>query len=153
MSNKNRYFDIIRADVFSENGDLLLNDYVEEFNPYDVKKKEKKYANFGEIKLLDFGMKSENSRKADRAFHLKYLQAQEAISLNVLHTVPILQTEVSDTLGGYEALSSELKNLTYGDTELAVWIVDGSTYVLVNAGQGDSSCNLLFFCRIEKSDF
>lgn len=151
MLNKNRYFDIIREDVFTENGDLVLDNYVEEFEPYAVKGKEKQYANFGEIKLLDFGMKGKSSRKKDREFHLKYLQAQEAIALKVLHTVPILQTEVSDTLGGYETLSPLLKNLTYGDTELAVWIVDGSTYVLVNAGQGDSSCNLLFFCRIEEA--
>ena len=148
MLNENRYFDIIREDVFSENGDLVLDNYVEEFEPYAVPKKQKKYANFGEIQLLDFGMKMQKSEKSDRAFHRKYLQAQKAIALKVLHTVPILQTEVSDTLGGYDTLSPLLKNLTYGDTELAVWIVDGSTYVLVNAGQGDSSCNLLFFCRI-----
>ena len=150
MSLKNRYFDIIREDVFSEDGDLILDNYVEEFNPYAVKKKTKQYANFGEIKLLDFSMKATNSKKRDREFHIKYLQAQEAIALKVLHTVPILQTEVSDVLGGYDTLSPLLKNLTYGDTELAVWIVEGSTYVLVNAGQGDSSCNLLFFCRIEE---
>ena len=150
MRHKNRYFDIIREDVFSENGELVLDNYVEEFNPYAVKRKKKKYANFGEIQLLDFKMKATNSRKIDREFHIKYLQAQEAIVSNILHTVPILQTEVSDTLGGYETLSPLLKNLTYGDTELAVWIVDGSKYVLVNAGQGDSSCNLLFFCRIEE---
>jgi len=150
MSNKNRYFDIIREDVFGENGDLILDNYVEEFNPYAVPEKQKKYANFGEIQLLDFSMKARNSAKKDRAFHLKYLQAQEAIVVNVLHTVPILQTKVSDTLGGYDTLSPLLKNLTYGDTEMAVWIVDGSTYALVNAGQGDSSCNLLFFCRIEE---
>ncbi len=150
MINKNRYFDIIREDVFSENGDLVLDNYVEEFKPYAVIKEQKAYANFGEIQLLDFSMKAGNSAKKDRAFHLKYLQAQEAIVLKVLHTVPILQTEVSDSLGGYDTLSPLLKNLTYGDTELAVWIVDGSTYVLVNAGQGESSCNLLFFCRIEE---
>lgn len=150
MSLKNRYFDIIREDVFSEDGDLILDNYVEEFNPYAVKRKTKQYANFGEIKLLDFSMKATNSKKKDREFHIKYLQAQEAIVLKVLHTVPILQTEVSEVLGGYDTLSPLLKNLTYGDTELAVWIVEGSTYVLVNAGQGDSSCNLLFFCRIEE---
>jgi len=150
MLNKNRYFDIIREDVFTEGGDLVLDNYVEEFKPYAVDKRQKEYANFGEIKLLDFGMKASNSLKKDRAFHTKYLQAQEAIVLKVLGTVPILQTEVSDTLGGYDTLSPLLKNLTYGDTELAVWIVDGSTYVLANAGQGDSSCNLLFFCRIEE---
>lgn len=147
--NKNRYFDIIREDVFTKDGTLVLNNYVEEFNPYAVPKKQKQYANFGEIKLLDFSMKMKKSIKKDREFHMKYLQAQEAISLKVLETVPILQTEVSDTLGGYDTLSPLLKNLTYGDTELAVWLVDGSTYVLANAGQGDSSCNLLFFCRIE----
>ena len=150
MLNKNRYFDIIREDVFTEGGDLVLDNYVEEFNPYAVDKKQQQYANFGEIKLLDFSMKAGSSIKKDRAFHKKYLQAQEAIALKVLGTVPILQTEVSDTLGGYDTLSPLLKNLTYGDTELAVWIVDGSTYVLANAGQGDSSCNLLFFCRIEE---
>ena len=150
MLNKNRYFDIIREDVFSENGDLVLDDYVEEFEPYAVSGQQKQYANFGEIKLLDFAMKVGNSIKKDREFHTRYLQAQEAIALKILHTVPILQTEVSDTLGGYDTLSPLLKNLTYGDTELAVWIVDGSTYALVNAGQGDSSCNLLFFCRIEE---
>ncbi|CAA6804126.1 MAG: Unknown protein [uncultured Sulfurovum sp.] len=150
MLNKNRYFDIIREDVFTDDGSLVLNNYVEEFNPYAVPKQKKAYANFGEIKLLDFTMKMNHSAKKDRIFHIKYLQAQEAISLKVLGTVPILQTEVSDTLGGYETLSPLLKNLTYGDTELAVWLVDGSTYVLVNAGQGDSSCNLLFFCRIEE---
>ncbi len=150
MLNKNRYFDIIRKDVFTENGDLVLNNYVKEFNPYAVAKNQKKYANFGEITLLDFGMKMKNSRKKDREFHIKYLQAQRAISLKVLHTVPILQTKVSDTLGGYNRLSPLLRNLTYGDTELAVWIIDGFTYALVNAGQGDSSCNLLFFCRIEE---
>lgn len=150
MSLKNRYFDIIREDVFSEDGDLILDNYVEEFNPYAVKRKTKQYANFGEIKLLDFSMKATNSKKKDREFHIKYLQAQEAIAIKVLYTVPILQTEVSEVLGGYDTLSPLLKNLTYGDTELAVWIVEGSTYVLVNAGQGDSSCNLLFFCRIEE---
>jgi len=153
MSSKNRYFDIIREDVFTENGDLVLDNYVEEFNPYAVAEKQKKYANFGEIQLLDFSMKMGKSIKKDREFHLKYLQAQEAILEKVLHTVPILQTEVSDTLGGYDTLSPLLKNLTYGDTELAVWIVDGSTYALVNAGQGDSSCNLLFFCRIEELSY
>ena len=152
MLNKNRYFDIIREDVFSEDGNLVLDNYIEEFEPYAVPKKQKPYANFGEIQLLDFGMKAGTSLKKDREFHKKYLQAQEAIALKVLHAVPILQTEVSDSLGGYDALSPELKNLTYGDTELAVWIVDGSTYVLVNAGQGESSCNLLFFCRIEKQN-
>ena len=150
MLNKNRYFDIIREDVFSEDGNLVLDNYIEEFEPYAVSKKQKQYANFGEIQLLDFSMKIGNDIKKDKAFHLKYLQAQEAIALKVLHTVPILQTEVSDVLGGYDTLSPLLKNLTYGDTELAVWIVEGSTYVLVNAGQGDSSCNLLFFCRIEE---
>jgi len=149
MLNKNRYFDIIREDAFSEDGELILENYVEEFDPYAVDKKKKKYANFGEIKLLDFSMKSTPSLKKDREFHHKYLQAQEAIVVNILHTVPILQTEVSDEFGGHETLSPLLRNLTYGDTELAVWIVDGSTYVLVNAGQNESSCNLLFFCRIE----
>ncbi|CAA6799337.1 MAG: Unknown protein [uncultured Sulfurovum sp.] len=148
MINKNRHFDIIREDIFTEDGNLLLEDYVEEFNPYAVPRKQKKHANFGEIKLLNFSMKMKNSAKKDREFHIKYLQAQKAISLKVLNTVPILQTEVSDTLGGYDALSPLLRNLTYGDTELAVWIVEGVTYALVNAGQGDSSCNLLFFCRV-----
>ena len=150
MLNKNRYFDIIREDVFTEDGDLALNNYIEEFEPYAVPKKQKPYANFGEIKLLDFAIKSKNNAKQDRVFHRKYLQAQKAIALKVLFTVPILQTKVSDEPGSYDELSPLLRNLTYGDTELAVWIVDGSTYVLANAGQGESSCNLLFFCRIEE---
>jgi len=149
MLNKNRYFDIIREDVFSKNGDLLLNDYVEEFEPYAVPKTKKTYANFGEIKLLDFAMKANEDKRQDRKFNIKYKQAQEAISLAILNSVPILETEVSETLG-YESIPPLIRNLTYGDSELSVWIVDGFTYVLVNAGKGESACNLLFFCRVEE---
>lgn len=148
MLNKNRYFDIIRDDVFTKDGDLLLNNYVEEFEPYAVDAKKKAYANFGEIKLLEFGMKATTNERQDRQFRTKYFQAQEAISLSVLDTPPILQTEVSETLG-YDTIPPLLRNLTYGDSELSVWVVDGYTYVLVNAGKGESACNILFFCRVE----
>ena len=147
--NKNRYFDIIREDVFSNNGELVYNDYVTEFEPYAVAKEQKKYANFGAIELLDFQMKATISQHKDKKFHKKYMKVQHIITTTLFNTSPILETEVSEVLG-YDFISPLLRNLTYGDTELSVWIVDGFTYVLVNAGRGDSSCNLLFFCRIEE---
>jgi len=149
MLNKSRYFDIIREDVFSKNGNLLLNNYLKEFQPYAVPPKKKPYANFGEIKLLDFAMKANENLRQDRKFNIKYQQAQKAISLTILQTVPILETEVSETLG-YDSLPPLLRNLTYGDSQLSVWVVDGFTYALVNAGKGESACNLLFFCRVEE---
>ncbi len=148
-SNKNRYFDIIREDVFTNNGELVYNDYVTEFEPYAVAKEQKKYANFGAIELLDFKMKAGVSQYKDKKFHKKYMKIQNIITTTLFNTPPILETEVSEVLG-YDFISPLLRNLTYGDTELSVWIVDGFTYALVNAGRGDSSCNLLFFCRIEE---
>jgi hypothetical protein len=146
-NNENRYFDIIREDVFTNSGELVYNDYVTEFEPYAVGNKQKKYANFGAIELLDFGMKSGINEHKDRKFHKKYIKAQTIISETLFNTSPILETEVSEELG-YDFLNPRLRNLTYGDTELSVWVVDEYTYVLVNAGKGESSCNLLFFCRI-----
>ena len=149
QSNKNRYFDIIREDVFTESGELVYDNYVAEFEPYAVSKNQKQYANFGAIELLDFGMKGRINKHKDRKFHNKYMKAQDIINKTLFNTAPILETEVSERLG-YGFLSPLLRNLTYGDTELSVWVVDGYTYALVNAGKGDSSCNLLFFCRIEQ---
>ena len=148
-SNKNRYFDIIREDVFTNNGELVYNDYVTEFEPYAVAKEQKKYANFGAIELLDFKIKVGINEYKDRKFHKKYMKVQNIITTTLFNKSPILETEVSEVLG-YDFISPLLRNLTYGDTELSVWIVDGFTYALVNAGRGDSSCNLLFFCRIEE---
>lgn len=145
MLTKSRYFDIIREDVFTKEGHLKLNNYVEEFQPYAVSRKQKAHANFGEIKLLDFSMKSEHS---DKKFDLKYRQAQEAITRLVLNAAPTLQAEVSERLG-YHTIPPKLRNLTYGDSALSVWIIEEYTYVLVNTGLGESSCNLLFFCRID----
>jgi len=141
-----RYFDIIREDVFTKDGNLKLKNYVEEFQPYAVSTQKKAYANYGEIKLLDFCMKT---KKSDRKFHTKYLQAQEAISRLILHSEPSLQAEVSERLG-YHTIPENLRNLTYGDSTLSVWIVNGYTYVLVHTGLGESACNLLFFCRLEE---
>jgi len=149
MLNKNRYFDIIRDDVFTKDGDLKLNNYLEEFQPYAVSKKQKRYANFGEIRLLEFNMKGGNKEKDDNKFQIKYQQAQAAISNTVLQSYPILQAEVSDDLG-YETIPRLFRNLTYGDSQLSVWFVEGYTYVLVNTGLGESVCNLLFFCRVEE---
>ncbi|HHS93577.1 MAG TPA: hypothetical protein ENK82_09520 [Campylobacterales bacterium] len=149
MLNKNRYFDIIRDDVFTKDGHLKLKNYLEEFEPYAVSKKQKRYANFGEIKLLEFNMKGDNKIKDDTKFQIKYQQAQAAISNSVLHSSPILQAEVSEDLG-YEAIPTLFRNLTYGDSQLSVWFVEGYTYVLVNTGLGESICNLLFFCRVEE---
>jgi len=148
-NNKNRYFDIIREDVFTNSGELVYNDYVSEFEPYAVGNKQKKYANFGAIELLDFGMKAGINEHKDKKFHKKYIKAQTIITETLFNSSPVLETEVSELLG-YDFLSPLLRNLTYGDTELSVWIVDGYTYALVNAGKGESSCNLLFFCRIEE---
>ena len=148
-SNENRYFDIIREDVFTDNGELIYNDYVTEFEPYAVAKEQKKYANFGAIELLDFKMKNGINNRIDRKFHKKYMKIQNIITTTLFNTSPILETEVSEALG-YDCITPLLRNLTYGDTELSVWIVDGFTYVLVNAGRGDSSCNILFFCRVEE---
>lgn len=146
MLTKSRYFDIIREDVFTKEGDLKLKNYVEEFQPYAVTTQQKAYANYGEIKLLDFCMKT---KKSDRQFHLKYLQAKEAIVQVILEAEPIFETEVSE-LTGYHRIPKILRNLTYGDSELTVWVVEGYTYVLVHTGIGESACNLLFFCRIEE---
>jgi len=148
-NNKNRYFDIIREDVFTNSGELVYDNYVAEFEPYAVDKKQKKYANFGAIELLDFGMKVGLNEYKDRRFHKKYIKAQDIITTTLFNTPPVLETEVSEKVG-YDFLSPLLRNLTYGDTELSVWVVDGYTYALVHAGKGDSSCNLLFFCRVEE---
>jgi hypothetical protein len=147
-SNKNRYFDIIREDVFTNSGELVYDDYVTEFEPYAVAKEQKKYANFGAIELLDFKLKAGASSYKDKKFHKKYMKIQNIITTTLFNTPPILETEVSEALG-YDFITPLLRNLTYGDTELSVWLVDGLTYVLVNAGRGESACNLLFFCRVE----
>lgn len=146
MLTKSRYFDIIRENVFTKDGNLKLHNYVEEFQPYAVATEQKAYANYGEIKLLDFCMKT---KKSDRKFHLKYFQAQEVISSSILKAEPILQAEVSESVG-YHTIPANLRNLTYGDSEMSVWIVEGYTYVLVDTGRGESACNLLFFCRVEE---
>ena len=153
ITNKNRYFEIIRENVFSDDGSLLYDNYVEEFQPYDVNRSHKKYANFGAIQILEFGMKSEseynNSRK-DKKFQKKYERTKEYISTELFNSYPILETHVDDALS-HNLLTPFLRNLTYGKSTLSVWIEEEQTYVLVNAGRGESACNLLFFCRVENS--
>ena len=152
-NNRNRYFEIIREDVFTDDGILVYEDYVEEFEPYNVNKMNKKYANFGAIQLLKFAVKGGNpdrDEKKDEKFQKGYLKSKSYISSELLKASPILETHVSDTLS-QSILSPLLRNLTYGKTSLSVWIKDEQTYALVNAGRGDSACNLLFFCRVEES--
>jgi len=153
INDKNRYFEIIREDVFSDDGMLVYENYVEEFKPYDVRSTHKKYANFGAIQILEFGVKGENierNSKKDKKFQKSYLKAKEYISNEIFDTSPILETHISDTLS-HSMLSPLLRNLTYGETSLCVWIENEQTYALVNAGRGESACNLLFFCRIEEA--
>jgi hypothetical protein len=148
---KSNYFEIIREDVFDEHGELVYDDFVEEFEPYAVTKKNAKYANYGAIQLLEFGMKSKRESlkgKKDKKFKKRYEQTKEHISNKVFATGPMLETHVSDNLSCC-LISPMLRNLTYGESTLSVWIHEGETYVLVNAGQGESACNLLFFCRVE----
>ena len=83
ITNKNRYFEIIRENVFSDDGSLLHDNYVEEFQPYDVNRSHKKYANFGAIQILEFGMKSESkydNSKKDKKFK-KSMNEPKSISL------------------------------------------------------------------------
>jgi hypothetical protein len=150
-TTKNRYFEIIRDDVFTKNGTLAYDNYLEEFQPYAVSQEHTKYANYGAIQLLDFGLKGEheasNERK-DKRFQKRYEKAKEHISHELLGSHPLLETYISDELS-YSLLSPFLRNLTYGKSLLTVWIHEGETYALVFAGKGESACNLLFFCRVE----
>ena len=150
-TSKNRYFEIIREDVFTQEGSLAYENYLEEFQPYDVSSEHKKYANYGAIQLLDFGVKSddiEGNAKKDRRFQKRYERAKEHISTEILKAHPLLETYVGDEMS-YNLLSPFLRNLTYGKTLLSVWIHEGETYALAYAGKGESACNLLFFCRVE----
>jgi len=148
--NKDKYFEIIREDIFSDEGNLVYENYLEEFEPYAVSKENKPYANYGAIKLLGFGVKSESEtsiRKQDKKFKKKYEIAKEQISTEVLGAHPLLETYITDEMS-YSLLSPFLRNLTYGKSLLSVWIHEGETYALVYAGKGESACNLLFFCRV-----
>ena len=150
IEDKDKYFEIIREDVFTQDGKLVYENYLEEFEPYAVRKENKKYANYGAIKLLGFGVKSESKtsiRKQDKKFKKEYEKAKEQISTEVLGAYPLLETYICDDLS-YSLLSPFLRNLTYGKSILSVWIHEGETYALVYAGKGDSACNLLFFCRV-----
>jgi len=150
-NSKSRYFEIIREDVFDDGGDLVYDDFVEEFEPYAVTKENAKYANYGEIQLLEFGVKSKRESlkgRKDKKFKKRYTQTKEHISNKVFGCDPMLETHVADNLSCC-LINPMLRNLTYGESTLAVWIHEGETYVLVNAGQGESACNLLFFCRVE----
>ena len=152
INDKNRYFEIIREDIFSDDGMLVYDNYVEEFQPYDVSTTHKKYANFGAIEILEFGVKGENkerNRKKDKKFQKRYLKAKEYIASEIFDASPILETKISNALS-HSMLSPLLRNLTYGETSLCVWIENEQTYALVNAGGGESACNLLFFCRVEQ---
>ena len=152
INNKNRYFEIIREDIFSDDGKLVYDNYVDEFKPYAVRKTHKKYANFGAIEILEFGVKGENeerNKKKDKKFQKSYLKTKEYISNEIFDTSPILETDITNALS-HSMLSPLLRNLTYGETSLCVWIENEQTYALVNAGRGDSACNLLFFCRVEQ---
>ena len=152
-SNKNRYFEIIREDIFTDDGSLAYENYIEEFKPYDVNQTHKKYANFGEIQLLEFGVKADDAKsivKKDKKFQNSYQKAKEYISNEIFESYPLLETHISDALS-HSMLSPLLRNLAYGETSLCVWIDNEQTYALVNAGQGESSCNLLYFCRVVES--
>ena len=151
INSKNKYFEIIREDVFDENGHLVYNNYVEEFEPYAVSKEHTKFASYGAIQILEFGVKSENearNAKKDKKFQKKYEQTKNFVSKELLGVSVLLESHVSDALS-HSLLSPFLRNLTYGETTLCVWIAEGETYALVNAGRGESACNLLFFCRVE----
>ena len=150
--NKNRYFEIIREDIFSDDGSLVYDNYVEDFKPYDVSTTNKRHANFGAIQILEFGLKSDSeyrNKKQDKKFQKNYIKTKEYISNNIFNSLPMLETYVSDTLS-HSILSPILRNLTYGETALCVWIHNEQTYALVSAGRGDSACGLLFFCRVEE---
>ena len=149
--SRSEYFEIIREDVFDAEGKLIYENYVEEFEPYAVSKSHKKYANYGAIELIEFGIKSDNrysNGKKDKKFEKRYRRIKEHLSHTVFGSTPLLETTVSDAMS-YALLSPMLRNLTYGETMLSVWIDEGETYVLVYGGRGESACNLLFFCRIE----
>ena len=153
LNDKNRYFEIIREDIFSDDGMLVYDNYVEEFQPYDVSKSNTKYANFGAVEILKFGVKGANQEqnsKKDKKFQKSYLKAKEYISDDIFESNPILETKISNVLS-HSMLSPLLRNLTYGETSLCVWIENEQTYALVNAGKGESACNLLFFCRVEQA--
>ncbi len=150
-NSKNRYFEIIREDIFTENGSLAYKNFLEEFEPYAVSRENKKYANYGAIQLLDFGLKSDNqdrNLKKDKWFQKRYEKAKEHITTEILKSHPQLETYICDELS-HSLLSPFLRNLTYGKSLLSVWIHEGETYALVYAGKGESACNLLFFCRVE----
>jgi len=150
---KDKYFEIIREDIFTNEGNLVYENYLEEFGPYAVSKENKPYANYGAITLLGFGVKLESEtsiRKQDKKFKKEYEKAKEQISTEVLGTHPLLETYITDDLS-YSLLSPFLRNLTYGKSLLSVWIHEGETYALVYAGKGESACNLLFFCRVREA--
>ena len=150
---KDKYFEIIREDVFTQDGQLKYNNYLEEFEPYDVAPEKQRYANYGAITLLGFGVKSESQKsisKQDKKFKREYEKAKEQISTEILGIPPLLETYICDELS-HSLLSPFLRNLTYGKSLLSVWIYEGETYALVYAGKGESACNLLFFCRVRNS--
>jgi len=146
-----KYFEIIREDMFNGDGSLVYENYVEEFEPYAVSMENKKYANYGAIQILEFGIKGENearNAKKDKRFQKRYEKAKEYISGEIFDGYPLLETHVTDELS-HSLLSPFLRNLTYGKSTLSVWIEEGETYALVYAGRGESACNLLFFCRVK----
>jgi len=150
-NSENRYFEIIREDVFNEDGALIYDNYVKEFEPYAVHPEHTQYANFGAIQILAFDAKSNhkaNNKKLDKKFQKKYEKTKAHIVNEIFGSYPQLETHISDSLS-FNLLSPFLKNLTYGESTLSVWIKNEETYVLVNAGRGESACNLLFFCRVE----
>ncbi len=143
-NSKNRYFEIIREDIIQEDGSIT-------YDPYNVPQEKRKYANYGAIELLDFGLKSDNQNnnlKKDKWFQKRYEKAKEHITTEILKSHPQLETYICDELS-HSLLSPFLRNLTYGKSLLSVWIHEGETYALVYAGKGESACNLLFFCRVE----
>jgi len=149
-TDKNKYFEIIREDIFDKNGTLIYDNYVEEFEPYAVEKSHKKYANFGAIQILEFALKSDtNSEKKDKKFQKQYLKTKDYLAKEIFESYPILETHISDAIS-HSMLSPLLRNLTYGESSLCVWIYNEQTYALVNAGRGESACNLLFLCRVEE---
>jgi len=151
INNQDKYFEIIREDIFNSDGSLVYENYVHEFEPYAVSSENKKYANYGAIQILEFTVKSDSLKsiqKKDKKFQKKYEDTKEYIAKEIFESAPQLETHVSDALS-YSLLSPFLRNLTFGTTTLSVWIDEGETYALVNAGQGDSACNLLFFCRVK----
>ncbi len=150
---QDRYFEIIREDIFTSDGQLKYKNYLEEFEPYDVAPEKRRYANYGAITILGFGVKSGSKKsiaKQDKKFKREYEKAKEQITTEILGTPPLLETYICDELS-YSLLSPFLRNLTYGKSILSVWIYEGETYALVYAGKGESACNLLFFCRVKNS--